>query len=183
MKKNFGYKIVDTKPLQEGISFILNLPKKKYKFDRKHALASLAQTNTKCVCCGVEGTKFCLGEDKAKQLHWDFYANDGIALTIDHILPKAKGGTNDFENLQLMCLECNNLKMHIPERIVGYKKLLELLNGKSEVKVTLKKTPFIRIDYWKKLSDEIFFEIQDFFHEEELFDEDCGFQYVYYFKH
>jgi hypothetical protein len=181
--KTFEYTIIDTKPLQEGISFLLNLPYKKYKFDRKKSLALLAQINTKCVCCGVEGTKFCLGKDKANQLHWDLYTDDGIGLTIDHIIPKKDGGKNLLENLQLMCLECNNLKMHIPERIIGYKKLLELLDDETEISLTIKKTPFIRIDYWKKLSDEIFFEIKDFFTEEKIWDEDCGFQYVYYFKH
>jgi 5-methylcytosine-specific restriction endonuclease McrA len=54
---------------------------------------------------------------------WDLYTEDDIALSIDHITPKAKGGTNHLENLQLMCLECNNLKMHVPERIEGYSKL------------------------------------------------------------
>lgn len=28
-------------------------------------------------------------------------------LTIDHIFPKSKGGTNHYENLQLMCKACN----------------------------------------------------------------------------
>lgn len=31
-------------------------------------------------------------------------------LTIDHITPLSKQGTNDRENLQLLCHDCNNLK-------------------------------------------------------------------------
>jgi 5-methylcytosine-specific restriction endonuclease McrA len=31
-------------------------------------------------------------------------------LTLDHILPKAKGGGNETENLQTLCWICNNKK-------------------------------------------------------------------------
>lgn len=31
-------------------------------------------------------------------------------LTIDHIIPVALGGTNEFDNLQTLCEECNNAK-------------------------------------------------------------------------
>ena len=33
-----------------------------------------------------------------------------IYLTIDHIKPKSKGGTDNYENLQLLCFLCNNIK-------------------------------------------------------------------------
>ncbi|WP_224087292.1 HNH endonuclease [Nostoc sp. MS1] len=29
-------------------------------------------------------------------------------LTIDHLLPKSRGGTNSCENLRLSCFPCNN---------------------------------------------------------------------------
>jgi 5-methylcytosine-specific restriction endonuclease McrA len=31
-------------------------------------------------------------------------------VTIEHIIPKSKGGTNDLENLALACSRCNNEK-------------------------------------------------------------------------
>ena len=59
-------------------------------------------------------------EYKRRSVPWgrrrDIYIRDGYQclrcgskeqLTIDHIVPVVKGGTNDFDNLQTLCRSCN----------------------------------------------------------------------------
>jgi len=184
MKKNFGYTIMTTLPLKEGIKFLKASKKRPTGYSRTKSIAALADFNSACVCCGVIGNKFCLGKDNAGGLHWDLYTDDDIALSVDHILPKALGGTNHITNLQIMCTTCNSLKMHFPERTEGYKLLLDLLKDSgSTVELTMKAVPFLRVDYWKRLKGEIYSQVENYFREESIFDEDCGWLYTYYFKH
>ena len=45
-------------------------------------------------------------------------SKDETSLEIDHIVPVAKGGTNDIDNLQTLCRECNRMK-HADEWVGG----------------------------------------------------------------
>lgn len=38
---------------------------------------------------------------------------DYDSFTVDHIIPLAKGGTNDFDNLQCACKVCNSIKTDV----------------------------------------------------------------------
>jgi 5-methylcytosine-specific restriction endonuclease McrA len=48
----------------------------------------LRRDNYRCQMCGVT-------------------AKDGATLEIDHIYPVSKGGTNEPDNLQVLCRDCN----------------------------------------------------------------------------
>jgi 5-methylcytosine-specific restriction endonuclease McrA len=74
--------------------------------------------NHSCVSCGIEGKYFilemhknCVGNSNP---HFNLYAvdenGDEILMTKDHIIPKAKGGSNKLNNLQTMCSRCNQEK-------------------------------------------------------------------------
>ncbi len=82
-----------------------------------------AQKGVTCVTCGLKATHFALERDRIKSeraqktpfdnvypWHLNLYAQKDdkeILMTIDHIIPKSKGGTNDMANLQPMCCHCN----------------------------------------------------------------------------
>lgn len=69
-------------------------------------------------------------------------SKDETSLEIDHIVPVARGGTNDIDNLQTLCRECNRMK-HTDTWVGGetnleslekqLSQLNELLNGKKSL--------------------------------------------------
>jgi len=66
-----------------------------------------------CVNCGVEGKFFALEKDRGGGLHLDLYGyidDEEVLITIDHIVPKSKGGVNKLINFQTMCKICNEMK-------------------------------------------------------------------------
>ncbi|MGV8131884.1 MAG: HNH endonuclease [Candidatus Pacearchaeota archaeon] len=74
-----------------------------------------AQKGTTCVTCGLKANYFALERDNKQKAmpHLNLYAlvnGKEIMMTIDHIIPKSKGGSNDMENLQPMCSNCNEKK-------------------------------------------------------------------------
>lgn len=72
-----------------------------------------------CVCCGRVGTYYALECDtrsNKKRAHFNLYSSDDVLMTKDYIFPKSKGGKDAIENMQTMCIICNNEKgSDIPE--------------------------------------------------------------------
>ena len=52
----------------------------------------LQRNNYQCQSCGKKDTE--------------------TKLNIDHIIPLARGGSNDISNLQVLCSQCNQRKKH-----------------------------------------------------------------------
>lgn len=96
--KVFHYTVVQTLPISE-----LN------QFADHRRLSVFHQKGCKCIRCGLEATQIILGEKKG-QLHWDLYDDNMFPLTVDHIIPRSRGGSDEMYNLQPMCADCNRKK-------------------------------------------------------------------------
>jgi len=94
----FHYKIVETKPLSAL-----------EEFKNHHRLQTFYHKGCKCVNCGIEATQIALGEGRGSY-HWDVYTDDFYPLTVDHIVPRSKGGSDTLDNYQPMCYKCNQRK-------------------------------------------------------------------------
>lgn len=66
----------------------MNLTTTEFRVQARKALADLY--GSRCVYCGLA----------------DYYNN----LTIEHVLPRIRGGTDDESNLRLACKPCNEAK-------------------------------------------------------------------------
>lgn len=69
-----------------------------------------------CHYCNLEGTFVIVWIDDADDhsVHTDLFTFDEnnrlVMMTIDHIIPKSKGGTKSLSNLITACQTCNNHK-------------------------------------------------------------------------
>jgi hypothetical protein len=97
---------------------------------------------TKCIACGLQGTRILLEHHPAdKSPHFNLYAEeDGklILMTKDHIHAKSCGGEDRHSNYQTMCIICNNLKGHANLTIDSIREL-RLIYNENKAKVTKKK--------------------------------------------
>jgi len=74
---------------------------KKYGNKYEHINRSIVYRKHKYICtsCGVK----CIHPNK------DNY-NQSNAATLDHIIPKSKGGSHTYDNVTLLCRSCNTIK-------------------------------------------------------------------------
>lgn len=64
-----------------------------------------------CVHCGLKGHIFHLEHTFNKaSWHLDLYSEDDTLMTIDHLVPKSRGGPDVVENFQNLCMPCNTIK-------------------------------------------------------------------------
>lgn len=96
--KVFNYKILEVKPIDAL-----------HEFKDHRRLQVFYHKGCKCINCGLEATQIALGEGRG-QKHWDLYTADFYPLTVDHIIPKSRGGSDELENKQPMCASCNRAK-------------------------------------------------------------------------
>lgn len=63
-----------------------------------------------CYICGIKANAFIIEKHKSqKNFHISMY-HDNILFTIDHVIPRSKGGLNHISNLKTCCINCNSLK-------------------------------------------------------------------------
>lgn len=117
--------------IEEVFAFIKPVKSMKSKADRElfreylvrptsHRYTLFFHKGVECVVCGIKGVYFALEAPKPqpplteiKGYHFNLYAlKDGreVLMTKDHIMPRAKGGKDQFENFQVMCEVCNLAK-------------------------------------------------------------------------
>lgn len=74
-----------------------------------------------CIECGITGNIFrverdrtAVGKHKYGNWHLNLYVKEGSGrptlMTMDHIIPRSRGGDTSLENLQPMCEKCNSRK-------------------------------------------------------------------------
>jgi 5-methylcytosine-specific restriction endonuclease McrA len=68
----------------------------------------------KCCYCDKKGKYLIRCVDKTGNEHVDLYTDKFILMTVDHVLPKSKGGTRELKNLVPACRKCNSSKSNQP---------------------------------------------------------------------
>jgi HNH endonuclease len=98
--------------LGHAFTFIEELPLEILytQYSDHHRLETFAHHGLECVCCDLIGTRLVKTKDHGGGIHIDIYTEDWVLMTVDHTIPKSKGGPDVLSNKQPMCTNCNQLK-------------------------------------------------------------------------
>lgn len=71
----------------------------------------MREGNYTCATCGLVGRELRYRGPRARK-HTYMFPTDikGVHLSIDHIIPRARGGTSERPNLRVLCTTCNTRK-------------------------------------------------------------------------
>jgi 5-methylcytosine-specific restriction endonuclease McrA len=99
-----------------------------YPYRRKNnnfkRLKNFLKIGTQCKFCGKQGKFIVTINENETNYYTIVFDKDFIPITIDHIKPKSKGGSNKVDNLQPLCYYCNNLKSDMTnDNLVTIKKI------------------------------------------------------------
>lgn len=78
-------------------------------------LRCFKEHGTQCQLCGLKATYFALDYHTKNQGHvltlygLDSWTKDPVEFTVDHIVPRSKGGSGELHNTRTMCASCNQL--------------------------------------------------------------------------
>lgn len=86
---------------------------RKFRKNKVNRWEVFTKKGTHCVSCGLEGCFVVFWVDGGG-LHVDLFGYDDngheVMMTKDHTFPLSKGGPDRFNNIQPMCMPCNERK-------------------------------------------------------------------------
>lgn len=112
--------------LGDGYYLVAELPIEHLAiYSEGHRLELFNKKGTSCVCCGNAGIHLAVVEGKSgSHRSIKLFTDEWIAMTIDHIKPKAHGGEDSIDNYQPLCQWCNAIKS---DRKISTEELRELI--------------------------------------------------------
>lgn len=100
-----------TRPLNIAFNLAIQTGRKSYAHLKKPIKSSLLRRGI-----NLKARYAVLQRDGSRCVICGKTTKDDI-LVVDHIIPVVKGGTNDLNNLQTLCRECNHGKMLLNEHL------------------------------------------------------------------
>ena len=77
-----------------------------------------------------------------------YCGKSGVVLNVEHIIPKARGGSNRVSNLAIACVQCNQKKVAMPIEDFLKKKPALLAQIRKQLKTTLRDAAAVNATRW-----------------------------------